>query len=52
MRIPISIDPEARNVIQNGYIRKVRRAGSQVANVEFETIPNVTDPWPEFAKIY
>jgi len=52
VRIAISIDPETRNVIQNGYIRKIRRAGSQLANVEFETISNVTDPWPEFTEIY
>ena len=44
-RGPISIDPETRDIVQNVYIREVRRAGGQLANVELETIPNVKDPW-------
>jgi branched-chain amino acid transport system substrate-binding protein len=47
-RGPISIDPETRDIVQNIYIREVRRVGNQLANVELETIPNVKDPWKEF----
>jgi len=46
-RGPISIDPETRDIVQNIYIREVRRAGGQLANVELETIANVKDPWKE-----
>jgi len=46
-RGPISIDPETRDIVQNIYIREVRRIGNQLANVELETIPNVKDPWKE-----
>jgi branched-chain amino acid transport system substrate-binding protein len=44
-RGPISIDPETRDIVQNIYIRRVERQGDHLANVEFETIPNVKDPW-------
>jgi len=47
-RGPISIDPATRDIVQNIYIREVRRVGNQLANVELETIPNVKDPWKEF----
>ena len=43
----ISIDPATRNIVQNIYIRKTERVDGQLANVEFETIPNVKDPWAE-----
>jgi branched-chain amino acid transport system substrate-binding protein len=46
-RGPISIDPETRDIVQNVYIREVRRIGNQLANVELETIANVKDPWKE-----
>lgn len=46
-RGPISIDPETRDIVQNIYIREVRRAGNQLANVELDVIPNVKDPWKE-----
>ena len=46
-RGPISIDPETRDIVQNVYIREVRRVGGQLANVELETVPNVKDPWKE-----
>ena len=49
-RGPISIDPETRDIVQNVYIREVRRVGNQLANVELETIPNVNDPWKEFTR--
>ena len=46
-RGPISIDPETRDIIQNEYIREVRREGGILANVELETIKAVKDPWKE-----
>ncbi len=44
-RGPIMIDPETRDVVQNEYLRRVEKVGGQLANVEFETIPAVKDPW-------
>jgi len=43
-RGPISIDPATRDIVQNIYVRKVERAGGELYNVEFATIPNVKDP--------
>ncbi len=44
-RGPIMIDPETRDIVQNEYVRRVERVGGALANVEFETIPMVKDPW-------
>lgn len=44
-RGPISIDPATRDIVQNIYIREVRMVGDEPGNVEFETIPDVKDPW-------
>jgi branched-chain amino acid transport system substrate-binding protein len=44
-RGPIQIDPETRDIIQNIYIRKVERVDGKLANVEFDTIPMVKDPF-------
>jgi branched-chain amino acid transport system substrate-binding protein len=50
-RGPISIDPETRDIVQNEYLREVRRVGGQLANVEIETIATaLKDPWKEFNK--
>jgi len=46
-RGPISIDPETRDIIQNEYVREVRKVGGNLANVELETIKAVKDPWKE-----
>ena len=46
----ISIDPETRDIVQNMYVREVKRVGGALANVEFDTIPNVKDPWKVFNK--
>ncbi|AMJ63551.1 ABC transporter substrate-binding protein [Bosea sp. PAMC 26642] len=43
-RGPISIDPDTRDIIQNVYVRKTEKVGSELYNVEFATIPNVKDP--------
>jgi branched-chain amino acid transport system substrate-binding protein len=49
-RGPISIDPETRDIIQNEYVREVRKVGGRLMNVELETIPNVKDQWKQFNK--
>jgi branched-chain amino acid transport system substrate-binding protein len=49
-RGPIAIDPETRDIIQNEYMREVRKVGGQLANVEFETFAQVKDPWKEYQK--
>jgi branched-chain amino acid transport system substrate-binding protein len=41
----VSIDPETRDIVQNIYVRKVERQNGALYNVEFETIPNVKDPY-------
>lgn len=46
-RGPISIDPATRDIVQNIYIRKTEIKGNALANDEFDTIPNVKDPWKE-----
>jgi branched-chain amino acid transport system substrate-binding protein len=50
-RGPISIDPETRDIVQNEYLREVRRIDGQLANVELETVATaVKDPWKEINK--
>src|SRR5438270_12656615 len=50
-RGPISIDPETRDIVQNEYLREVRKIGGQPANVELETVATaVKDPWKELQK--
>jgi branched-chain amino acid transport system substrate-binding protein len=50
-RGPISIDPETRDIVQNEYLREVRKVGGQLANVEIETFATaVKDPWKELQK--
>jgi branched-chain amino acid transport system substrate-binding protein len=46
-RGPISIDPNTRDIVQNIYIRKTEMKDGKLSNVEFDTIPNVKDPWKE-----
>jgi branched-chain amino acid transport system substrate-binding protein len=46
-RGPISIDPNTRDIVQNIYIRKTEMKDGKLANVEFDLIPNVKDPWKE-----
>jgi branched-chain amino acid transport system substrate-binding protein len=46
-RGPISIDPATRDIVQNVYMRRVEMKDGKLANVEFDTIPNVKDPWKE-----
>jgi branched-chain amino acid transport system substrate-binding protein len=46
-RGPIEIDPNTRDIVQNIYIREVKRVDGKLANVEIATIPRVKDPWKE-----
>jgi branched-chain amino acid transport system substrate-binding protein len=43
-RGPVSFDPETNNVIQNIYIREVRKDGDEFHNYVVETYENVKDP--------
>src|SRR6267143_880845 len=49
-RGPIAIDPATRDIVQNEYIREVRRVGGQLVNVEIDTIPHVKDQGKELNK--
>jgi branched-chain amino acid transport system substrate-binding protein len=50
-RGPIAIDPDTRDIVQNEYLREVRKVGGQLANVELETLATqIKDPWKEFNK--
>ena len=40
----ISIDPETRDIIQNVYIRQVKKVGDELKNVQIDVIPDVKDP--------
>jgi branched-chain amino acid transport system substrate-binding protein len=46
-RGPIAIDPATRDIIQNIYMRRTEMKDGKLANIEFDTIPNVKDPWKE-----
>ncbi len=46
-RGPISIDPNTRDIVQNIYMRRTEMKDGKLANIEFETIPDVKDPWKE-----
>ncbi len=48
-RGPIAIDPDTRDIVQNEYLREVRKVGGHLANVELEIIAKMTkDPWKQF----
>lgn len=40
-RGPVSIDPETREIVQNIYIREVKRVGGELQNIELSTFPAV-----------
>jgi branched-chain amino acid transport system substrate-binding protein len=46
-RGPIEIDPNTRDIVQNIYIREVKKVDGKLANVEIATMPMVKDPWKE-----
>jgi branched-chain amino acid transport system substrate-binding protein len=41
----LMIDPETRDVVQNEYVRRVEKVNGVLANVEFDSVPMVKDPW-------
>ncbi len=43
-RGPISIDPETRDIIQNVYIRRTDKVGSEIKNVQIDVVRDVKDP--------
>lgn len=43
-RGPVTIDPETRDIIQNEYIRKLKRVDGKLQNIEFAVFKNVKDP--------
>lgn len=43
-RGPIQIDPATRDIIENIYVREVKKVGGHFYNVEFETFNAVKDP--------
>jgi branched-chain amino acid transport system substrate-binding protein len=43
-RGPIQIDPATRDVIQNIYVREVKKKDGKFYNVEFETFSAMKDP--------
>src|SRR5947209_5149166 len=43
-RGPISIDSDAREIVQTVYIRRVEKVGGKIVNVEFDKVENVKDP--------
>jgi branched-chain amino acid transport system substrate-binding protein len=47
-RGPLMIDPDTRDVVQNEYMREVKKVGDHTANVEFENLGLFKDPWKEF----
>ncbi|HZD41983.1 MAG TPA: hypothetical protein VE131_14770, partial [Terriglobales bacterium] len=50
-RGPIAIDPETRDIVQNEYLREVRKVNGHLANVEIETLATqLKDPWKELHK--
>jgi branched-chain amino acid transport system substrate-binding protein len=48
-RGPIRIDSSG-DLVQNLYLRRVEERNGQLANVEFETIEQIGDPWKTFNK--
>ena len=44
---PVAVDPATRDIIQNIYLRRTEMKDGRLANIEFDTIPNVKDPWKE-----
>ncbi|MES2536662.1 MAG: ABC transporter substrate-binding protein [Pseudomonadota bacterium] len=44
-RGPIMIDAQTRDIVQNVYIRRVEKVGTQLYNTEFSKQEAVKDPW-------
>jgi len=47
-RGPFAIDPETREIMQDEYLREVRKVAGHLANVELEVVAKqIKDPWKE-----
>lgn len=47
----IALDPDTRDIMQNEYLREVRRVGDVLVNVELETVATmIKDPFKEMKK--
>ncbi len=47
-RGPISIDPATRDIVQNMYLRQIRKVGGKLVNVELGIVSKaMKDPWKE-----
>lgn len=46
-RGPFTIDPQTRDIIQTEYVRRVEKVDGHLANIEFDSVPMVKDPWKE-----
>ncbi len=40
----VAIDPAARDIVQNIYLREVKRVDGQLRNIEFATVSMVKNP--------
>ena len=49
-RGPIMVDADTRDIVDNQYIREVRKVNGKVVNTEIDTIPMVKDPWKIYGK--
>jgi branched-chain amino acid transport system substrate-binding protein len=50
-RGPIMIDPDTRDIVDNQYVREVRKGpDGKLVNVELDTIPMVKDPFKALGK--
>jgi branched-chain amino acid transport system substrate-binding protein len=49
-RGPIMVDPDTRDIVNNQYIREVRKIDGKLHNIELDTIPMVRDPWRQYGK--
>jgi branched-chain amino acid transport system substrate-binding protein len=49
-RGPIMVDADTRDIVDNQYVREVRKVNGKVINAEIDTIPMVKDPWKIHAK--
>jgi len=46
-RGPISFDPKERDVIQNVYVREVKKVDGKLINVDLATYEKIRDPWKD-----
>jgi branched-chain amino acid transport system substrate-binding protein len=44
-RGPIEIDPETRDIIQNLYVREVRKVDGKLVNIDIGQEDMMKDPW-------